>query len=558
MGKAVVVLLPHVGGEDEVQRGDGLPPGELVANLQPLGVLRGHGVHNADEGLVAGEEAVTAGEQVAFQPAFAHMLAEHAVHDAAVAGQGFVGIQQLGVPIPVLDLKHLVQAVGHALVRPKDTEVLVFLVELEDVADIAAQLDHVLSLGLAGVHFNAVLAEVGQAQVLQQQAAVGMGVGAQTGVALGSQLLQLGDQGAVLVEQFLSMIALQPLLQQAQMLGSFHGQGHLMGTEGTFNLLAVHNLGTGPALGSAQDDHGPHGPLGIVVLAGVLLDGLDLLDDGVHGLSHELVHGHGIVALHEVGLPAAALEEALNLFMGNTGEHGGVGDLVAVQVQNGQNGAVGNGVQELVGLPGGGQRAGLGFTVAHHHGGDQVGVVQHSAEAVGDGIAQLAALVDGAGSLGSAMAGYAAGEGELLEHLLHALFVAADVGINLAVASIQVGVGNEEVAAMSGTGKEDHIQIITLDGAVAVDIDKVLSRHSAPVAHDLLLDLVHGQGLPQHGVVQQVQLPSGQVVGSTPIGVHLFQHLLAQRLFFQASCFLHAVPSFFVYIYGKGRRIIND
>ena len=85
-----------------------------------------HGVHDADEGLVAGKEAMAAGEQVAFQPAFAHVLAEHGVHDAAVAGQGLVGIQGLGVPIAVLGLEDLVQAVGHALVRPKDTEVLVF------------------------------------------------------------------------------------------------------------------------------------------------------------------------------------------------------------------------------------------------------------------------------------------------------------------------------------------------------------------------------------------------------------------------------------------------
>ena len=36
---------------------------------------------------------------------------------------------------------------------------------------------------------------------------------------------------------------------------------------------------------------------------------------------------------------------------------GGVGDLVAIQVQDGQNSAVTHGVQELVGLPAGGQGA---------------------------------------------------------------------------------------------------------------------------------------------------------------------------------------------------------
>ena len=34
------------------------------------------------EGFIAGEEAVAAGEQIAFEPALAHVLAEH-FHDAA-------------------------------------------------------------------------------------------------------------------------------------------------------------------------------------------------------------------------------------------------------------------------------------------------------------------------------------------------------------------------------------------------------------------------------------------------------------------------------------------
>ena len=63
----------------------------------------------------------------------------------------------------------------------------------------------------------------------------------------------------------------------------------------------------------------------------------------------------GSSPLDEVRLPAAALEEALDLLVGDTGEDGGVADLVAVQVQDGQHGAIGDGVEELVGLPRGGQ-----------------------------------------------------------------------------------------------------------------------------------------------------------------------------------------------------------
>ena len=83
MAEAVVVLPPDVRGEQIVQRGDGPAPGDVAAYLEPLGVLVEHRIDDVDEGFVAGEEAVPAGEQIAFEPALAHVLAED-FHDAAV------------------------------------------------------------------------------------------------------------------------------------------------------------------------------------------------------------------------------------------------------------------------------------------------------------------------------------------------------------------------------------------------------------------------------------------------------------------------------------------
>ena len=90
VGEAVVVLLPYIGGQNQVERGDALPPGQLVAHLQPLGMLRDHRINHADKAFVRGKEAVAAGQQVAFKPAFAQVLGKHRVHNAAVAGQEFV------------------------------------------------------------------------------------------------------------------------------------------------------------------------------------------------------------------------------------------------------------------------------------------------------------------------------------------------------------------------------------------------------------------------------------------------------------------------------------
>ena len=45
-----------------IERGDRTPPGQMPRHLQPFGVLVEHGIHDVDEGLVAGEEAVAAAE----------------------------------------------------------------------------------------------------------------------------------------------------------------------------------------------------------------------------------------------------------------------------------------------------------------------------------------------------------------------------------------------------------------------------------------------------------------------------------------------------------------
>ena len=59
--------------QDIVQGGDVLRARAARCTVfSHLAVLGEHGVHNADEGLVAVEEAVAAGEEVALQPALAH------------------------------------------------------------------------------------------------------------------------------------------------------------------------------------------------------------------------------------------------------------------------------------------------------------------------------------------------------------------------------------------------------------------------------------------------------------------------------------------------------
>ena len=77
VGEAVVVLTPDVGGQQIIERCDGRAPGNLLArDLEPLGVLIEHRVDDVNERLVAGKQTVPAGEQIAFEPALAGVLAQ--------------------------------------------------------------------------------------------------------------------------------------------------------------------------------------------------------------------------------------------------------------------------------------------------------------------------------------------------------------------------------------------------------------------------------------------------------------------------------------------------
>src|SRR5712664_2235100 len=86
-------------------------------------------------------------------------------------------------------------------------------------------------------------------------------------------------------------------------------------------------------------------------------------------------------------------------------------------------------IEEVVGVPGGGQRPGLRLAVADDAGDEQLGVVEGGAVRVRQGVAELAAFVHRARRLGRVVARDGAGEGELGEGPLQARLVLGDVRI---------------------------------------------------------------------------------------------------------------------------------
>ena len=212
-------------------------------------------------------------------------------------------------------------------------------------------------------------------------------------------------------------------------------------------------------------------------------------------------------------------EERAQLVLRNAREDGRIRDLVAVEMQDRQDDAVALWVEELVRVPAGRERPGLGFSVADDAADEQVGVVERSAIGMHERIAELAALVDRARSLRRDVARDAAGEGELPKEPPKAFLVAPDVRVDLRVGALEVGVGDERRPAVTGAGHEDRVQVVRLDRAVQVRVEEVQTRRRPPVTEEARLDVLERERLAQQWVVEQVDLSDGEVVGSSPVCV---------------------------------------
>src|SRR5450759_1350147 len=106
------------------------------------------------------------------------------------------------------------------------------------------------------------------------------------------------------------------------------------------------------------------------------------------------MHRRRVVALDEVGRPAAAPKELLQFVVLDAGENGRVADLVPVELQDRQYGAVRDRVEELVRLPCGRERAGFRFAVAYDAGDHQVGVVECGPKGMAERVSKLTAFVN--------------------------------------------------------------------------------------------------------------------------------------------------------------------
>ncbi len=140
-----------------------------------------------DEGFVAREEAMPAGEQVAFEPSLAHMLAEH-FHDAAIRTEVIIAREDPGHPGAIGYLKERSEPVRGGFVRPDDAKVARLGVEFHYVAQHVTHDAGCLRHRVAGFgHIHGVGPEVRHDKVLQKLSTIRMWIGAHAAVTLRRQ-----------------------------------------------------------------------------------------------------------------------------------------------------------------------------------------------------------------------------------------------------------------------------------------------------------------------------------------------------------------------------------
>ncbi len=256
MAEAVVVVPPTSTGEQDVQRGHGLAPLEFQRLVQPLGVLRGHGGDHHGERLVGGEEAVPAGEDVAFEPSLAVVLAED-LHHPALGSEVVVRRQDGEHEGSLRRLEDRAQPVAVRLVRAEEPEARrVLAIEVAHQLPEPARGLLASGRGLLDLHRVRLQRRHDQGNT---GLSVGPGVGAHPELAAWAERPELGHERAVGIEQLRRPVAAHPGLEQPEMRGVIPhaGQRDLVGAEGALDLDAVHDVRSGPALGRTEDEHRP-------------------------------------------------------------------------------------------------------------------------------------------------------------------------------------------------------------------------------------------------------------------------------------------------------------
>ena len=162
---------------------------------------------------------MTAGEQVAFKPSLAEVFAQH-FHDAAVRAKLIVDRNKFSHRATLGGLEDGVKTVGIRFIGAEHTKVL--RIHFENVPKEISKLAWRLGKNLTGAgDFEGVVGKIGQSQGDQLASPIHMGISAHASIAHRGESRQFVNELAVLVEEFLWLVASHPGFKDLEMLGVF-------------------------------------------------------------------------------------------------------------------------------------------------------------------------------------------------------------------------------------------------------------------------------------------------------------------------------------------------
>ncbi len=83
------------------------------------------------------------------------------------------------------------------------------------------------------------------------------------------------------------------------------------------------------------------------------------------------------------------------------------------------------------------------------------------------------------------------------------------IGVELAIGALEIGVGDHAGRAMARACHEQDVRVPLTDDAVQVDIEKIQSRHGAPMAQQARLGVIPPERLAQQWIGEQIDLTDG-------------------------------------------------
>src|SRR5579872_115719 len=233
------------------------------------------------------------------------------------------------------------------------------------------------------------------------------------------------------------LVTHHPVFKLSEMFGFLEIRNrNLMRAPGTLNRFAINELRAGPTLRRAEDDHRPARPLEALFLGATTsraLNVTNLAQTPVERTSKALMYKHGIVVLNEMRIVTVAAQQRRQFLTADTCQHRWVGDLESVQMKDRKHRAIARGVEKFVGVPTGGERAGLRFAIANDTANNQVRIVERRAISVRQRIAEFAAFMNGAWSFRRYVAGYSVRPGELAKQPLESIAASLDCRITLGI-----------------------------------------------------------------------------------------------------------------------------